>query len=229
VDIKNVFFDALLYAMEGEDPSKAIENQEKRGQKLVVRRCMLPIKTNGGIPDEIRFNGVLDNQPYKVRHAIVQDNIIEFTKNQYEKMGIKIIDKEDDLFYSVELPEGWKIKATSHSMWNDLIDNKGRTRASFFYKAAFYDRDAFINFNTRYSFRIEPFDNYESDATFEERKSKPWYLYVVDNGKTIKNIAEAIACTDKDYYHIDDRLREIGRNYMDKNYPDWKDINSYWD
>jgi len=53
----------------------------------------------------------------------------------------------------VELPIGWKKRSTGHSMWNDLVDDKGRVRATFFYKAAFYDRDAFINFERRYDFR----------------------------------------------------------------------------
>ena len=38
------FIDALLYAIEGEDPSKAIENTEKRAQQSVVRNQRLPKK-----------------------------------------------------------------------------------------------------------------------------------------------------------------------------------------
>jgi hypothetical protein len=44
----------------------------------------------------------------------------------------------------VSLPPGWKVVPTDHSMWSDLVDAKGEKRASIFYKAAFYDRDAFI-------------------------------------------------------------------------------------
>lgn len=41
-DNRLTFLDAMLYAMEGKDPSKAIENQEKRGQQMVVRNQRLP-------------------------------------------------------------------------------------------------------------------------------------------------------------------------------------------
>lgn len=63
------------------------------------------------------------------------------------------ITDEDNIFRPVEFPEGWSIKATDHSMWSDLIDDKGRKRAGIFYKAAFYDRSAHISFNRRLFFR----------------------------------------------------------------------------
>lgn len=144
-------------------------------------------------------------------------------------MGIKIVKQYDDLFYSVELPEGWKVEATDHHMWNNLFDDKGRRRANFFYKAAFYDRDAFINFEHRYSFKICPFDDYQSDASYEERKFKPWKVFFTDNGEKIKEIEEIIPTTDKEYYKVDDTLAKIGKAYLNENYPDWEDINAYWD
>lgn len=63
-----------------------------------------------------------------------------------EKLGIEIIrvDPNDPLFSEVKLPNGWKIIATEHNMWMTLIDRDGRERAKIFYKAAFYDRRAFI-------------------------------------------------------------------------------------
>lgn len=51
----------------------------------------------------------------------------------------------DPLFVRVELPPGWTVKATDHSMWSDVLDDKGRRRAGAFYKAASYDRCASIN------------------------------------------------------------------------------------
>ncbi|MEK6880300.1 MAG: hypothetical protein AABY22_11860, partial [Nanoarchaeota archaeon] len=104
-----------------------IPAQEKQGQQQLINSSQLPRKWNGY------------NHPRSL-------------KEQYELMGIKVIEntKDDDLFMNVILPDGWKKQGTDHSMWNNLIDNKGRIRATFFYKAAFYDRDAFINFETRY-------------------------------------------------------------------------------
>jgi hypothetical protein len=51
----------------------------------------------------------------------------------------------DDLFQYVELPQGWKKVTTDHSMWSNLVDADGKVRANIFYKAAFYDRRAFLH------------------------------------------------------------------------------------
>lgn len=62
------------------------------------------------------------------------------------KLGIKVLRQSvgDAIFSDVELPEGWKIRVTDHSMWSELVDTDGVVRARIFYKAAFYDRSAFI-------------------------------------------------------------------------------------
>lgn len=229
MNLDNVFFDAMLYAMEGQDPTKAIKNQERRGQREVVRHHMLPIMVNHGIPDEYRSKGITRDMQYRECVSIANANKTEWTKQQYERIGIKIIDKVDDLFYSVELPEGWKIEASDHSMWNYLYDDKGRKRASFFYKAALCDRDAFVNFCHRYSYGTFPFDDYKTDAGYEERKFKPWRLFFIDDDKRVKLLKEITPTTDKEYLAINDTMNEIGRAYLNKNYPGWEDINAYWD
>jgi len=54
--------------------------------------------------------------------------------------------KEDALFVDVKLPKGWKIIEDNPPYWSALIDEKEKVRAKIFYKAAFYDRRAFIKF-----------------------------------------------------------------------------------
>ena len=68
-------------------------------------------------------------------------------KKTLEEAGVKFGEpnEEDPLFCEATLPEGWKKVATEHSMWSELVDDKGVKRASIFYKAAFYDRAAFMN------------------------------------------------------------------------------------
>ncbi len=63
-----------------------------------------------------------------------------------EKLGVKRGDpvEGDELFVNAELPEGWEKRSTDHSMWSEIVNEKGDKVASIFYKAAFYDRDAFI-------------------------------------------------------------------------------------
>ena len=68
-------------------------------------------------------------------------------KKKYEKIGIKVKPKtNDELFYKVILPKGWKIIATDHHMWSELRDENYKKIAIIFYKAAFYDRRAYIRF-----------------------------------------------------------------------------------
>jgi|SRR5882672_12913810 len=61
---------------------------------------------------------------------------------EVEAMGIKLIGEQDDLFLNVELPPGWMIQPTPHSMWSNVVDETGKVRLEVFYKAAFYDRKA---------------------------------------------------------------------------------------
>lgn len=60
--------------------------------------------------------------------------------------GIKVGHEreKDPIFTDVTLPAGWRIVPTNHAMWSDLVDDSGAVRANIFYKAAFYDRCAFI-------------------------------------------------------------------------------------
>ena len=92
-----------------------IEAQEAAGQKEFVASESLPKETNG------------------------------CTREQLEGMGIQFGADIDDLFVSVKLPDGWRKIPTGHSMWSDLVDDKVQKGASIFYKAAFYDRSAFIS------------------------------------------------------------------------------------
>ncbi len=63
-----------------------------------------------------------------------------------KELGITMLrpSEDDDIFSDVELPDGWELKPTEHSMWSDLVDETGKKRASVFYKAAHYDRSAHI-------------------------------------------------------------------------------------
>jgi len=124
-----------------------IPAQEKRGQYELNKSDQLPFK-------------------YGSRN----ENAI----HMYEKIGIKVIGRTngDDLFVDVILPEGWKKQYTEHAMWNNLLDDKGRIRATYFYKAAFYDRDAFIYFKTRYDYQCIKYLKHEESGHYETRKVK---------------------------------------------------------
>ena len=228
-DDRLTFLDAFLYAMEGQSPSKAIENQEKRGQQMVVRNQRLPQKANDNcVPDGVRFIGIKDGMSWEKRNEIVTKNIIEYTKNQYEKMGITIVGQYDDLFYDVQLPEGWEIKATDHSMWNDLFDDKGRKRANFFYKAAFYDRDAFINFETR--FHLSVGHTADSSGDYDAWRKSDFQGRIKDGEIVIFETSRMKTYGDyRQDEAIKNALMEELIEYMKNHYPDYEDVNAYWD
>ena len=69
-----------------------------------------------------------------------------------EKFGVKLGSPlpDDKLFCMATLPEGWTKKGTDHDMWSSLLDTNGKEVASIFYKATFYDRDAFVSVKRDY-------------------------------------------------------------------------------
>lgn len=99
----------------GGSPS-SIEAQERRGRDQLVNSDVLPSKMEPSARAELERQGVLFSEPVD----------------------------GDTLFVNVTLPAGWKKVATDHAMWSDLVDAWGKTVAVIFYKAAFYDRSAFL-------------------------------------------------------------------------------------
>ena len=95
----------------------AIESQEKRGQDQVVASSGTTLPVDGSNTPEIAALGIKFGDPVE----------------------------GDPLFRHAELPDGWSVKATDHSMWSDVVDANGKAKASIFYKAAFYDRRARIS------------------------------------------------------------------------------------
>ena len=101
--------------LKGQNPT-AIETQEEIGQKQLVESEVLPTKGDKKTKETLEAMGVVFKEPVK----------------------------DDPLFTNVLLPKGWKKVKTDHSMWSDLVNETGKKIASIFYKAAFYDRDAFM-------------------------------------------------------------------------------------
>lgn len=209
---------------------RKIDSEKRDGQRKEERNSRLPKKTNKNfIPDDYRLRGVTRTMGWREEEKIVGKNNEDYTKSQYEKMGIKVLGEYNPLFYSVELPEGWEIRETESSMWSSLLDRKGRKRLSFFYKSAPWDRDAFSKFACRYSFSIVPFDNFDTDVEYEERVFRPWKLFITDSGDRIKKLAEVAASTKEEYFALNDKFTEMARTFLNENYPAWEDIHAYWD
>lgn len=183
----------FLDVISGMSSGKAIGNQEKQGQKDACRTKALPIK------------GTLHQ------------------REAWERMGFVFGDDADDLFVNVTMPEGWELRATDHSMWSELRDQQGRIRASMFYKAAFYDRDASISLCRRYS--INQYDTKDGEPENLIRVS----VYDADTLKHDAISISEIECDNpKERFSERDRLYLETKEWLNEVYPDWENPLAYW-
>jgi hypothetical protein len=173
--------------------SGGIEEQEAFGQRSFVANNTLPIEINHG------------------------------TRAQFEAMGIVFGEPADDLFINVQLPAGWKKERTDHSMWSNLLDEKGRKRASIFYKAAFYDQRAHMNIERRFNSSRQPLMGWDA---YEYESGALFVGVVTDCGNPIWQ-SEPLAESDglKGY----DRDIQRANAWLNKHYPDWKNPLAYWE
>ncbi|MGW3410291.1 hypothetical protein [Streptomyces sp. NPDC000888] len=111
-----------LLALATGDASAVIEGQERAGQHQLVNSDRLPVEIQSGCGDTAAFEalGFAFDEP----------------------------DPSDSIFRPATLPEGWKREGSDHDMWSYVVDELGRRRVAIFYKAAFYDRRAFMRLNT---------------------------------------------------------------------------------
>lgn len=151
----------------------------------------------------------------------------------YAALGIQILDvvENDPIFTNVKLPEGWSIKPTDHSLYNDIVDTQGQRRAGYFYKAAFYDRSAHMrDANSRYS--IQPVCD-DDPAMYS-------YLVIDLKFATWKSdgsvCAEAIIHTvhtpvpaGMRRYSVSKQAKEAAYAWIKEHYPNNDDVTAYWD
>ncbi len=203
---------ALSAAMKGDNFNFAvaitpggIEAQEAAGQKVLVQSDTLPIK---GLLSQPFYGGPKD-----------------FAK-ELHKLGLIVGDAVDDLFVRVQLPNGWKKEAGGGSYWSYLLDTKGHKRASIFYKAAFYDRSAHMDWLSPLVCTAvtaegkDQYDTKEYPATF--------YGVVFKEDAEIFRTEPVIVKDNQVAYDITSRLREEARAWMITNYPDHQNQFAYW-
>lgn len=133
----------------------------------------------------------------------------------WEALGFAFGNDADDIFVNVKFPHGWRKQVTDHDMWTKLLDDKGRERASIFYKAAFYDRSAHIHLTRR--FEISRYD----DAPTKGHKQ----VSIKDSG-AVREVIGTYA--DRDYPAAD-KLEAAATEWLQTNYPNWKNVSAYWD
>ena len=174
---------------------RAIEQQEAQGQAELVNSDTLPTDM-----------GDCNN------------------KKILEAAGVKFVCQvpDDPMFQVVEMPKGWKKQRTDHSMWSNLVDDKGRVRASIFYKAAFYDRSAHLRLNSRFTVS-QDYDRTEKEGVAVSR--------VMDGANVIFSTEPVKLPEKRDsaYYDVTDAVQQKATEWLDATYPDWQNPGAYWD
>ncbi|MCB0383912.1 MAG: hypothetical protein KDD43_00865 [Bdellovibrionales bacterium] len=81
--------------------------------------------------------------------AFVESNVLPTqmsreAKAKLEEMGVEFLGKTKGtrIFQDVKLPDGWSRIATEHTMWSELLNEKGEVVAEVFYKASSHDKRA---------------------------------------------------------------------------------------
>jgi hypothetical protein len=108
----------------------------------------------------------------------------------------------DPLFQQATLPEGWSKQPTDHSMWTKIVDDRGVERVEVFYKAAYYDRSAFMRltnvgagFVTEYLYAdVKPVWDGRYTAEEREQALASCDRYAADSWASEENKAAASEC-----------------------------------
>lgn len=187
--------DVMLDVLTGHGAG-AIERQEKREQERSVANCMIARDFGYG------------ERGAKGRAALTA-------------AGVRFTGQGDDVLERVELPAGWKLEPTDHSMWSKLVDETGAERASCFYKGAFYDRRATVHVATRYRLQSDLSED------LDEHGNRHGRFTVVD----ARTSAVLFATEPGTLSYADDsyeRHEKACVAYLDEHFPQWRDPGAYW-
>jgi hypothetical protein len=142
-------------------------------------------------------------------------------RDAFEQMGFVFGEQVDDVFVAATLPEGWRKKATDHSMWSHIVNAQGRKRVAIFYKAAFYDRSARATLEQRYIVHmIYHYMNFGAGLKEDEG-----FIALVDGGQTILKRSETFK---RNNYEVCDPIDKAFRKELDDRFPDNRNPVNYW-
>ena len=199
-DPQLMLLEALLVGSE-----KAFDAQMERGQKELVGSLELPIQ---GSSDPEFLKSPIKIAPFDPKNP----------------------DKPRALFRKATLPPGWTKRASDHSLWSHVCDEKGCRRASVFYKADFCDYEAFIRLEQRFYMKQDYSDashaKADTEVTFQVTDTGQGYESKVIYSKTYPLPDRE---TDRDAHYAASNVAKAEMEAeFKKRYPNFKDPNAYW-
>ena len=186
------------------------------------------------MPGGIEASEALGQQELVQSQQLPKDRLLKHQK-QLEAAGFVFGNEVDDVFIAVKLPAGWKKQATDHSMWSDLLDDKGRRRAGIFYKAAFYDRRGHMSWARRFSVEVKlEGDRSIYDYDLREVGQARCYAVVLDAGtETYRTQLSSSPLSGNAYDEANEKLKEPlveeAQQWLTERYPNWQDDFAHWD
>jgi hypothetical protein len=165
--------------------------------------------------------GGIEQQEAAGQRTLIESNILPTTirgatREQLTAFGFQFGQDMDDLFVECTLPPGWTKKAGEWDTHNDLLDEQGRIRAFIYYKAAFYDRQAYMSLTGRF----------KVDLYCKAKDDQHRLAAVTDYGKIIHELGEWGRSADTE---VTDALYEQGKAWLAEHYPGWESRTAYWD
>lgn len=148
-----------------------------------------------------------------VNAALVLSRELSPSKFQsFQNLGFKFVSSNDET-YNVTLPKGWHFISNQTSSM--ILDGKNRRR--MFSSKSFFAKNDDVKLLTRYQV---------SSKRIANDRFSPILVYVSDSdGNMIKSIGLCGTYNSADY----NSLVEQAENYLDKNFPGWKNPKLYWD
>lgn len=166
------------------------------------------------------------------------------------KLGFKLIGERDALFNNWDFPAGWKKVPTSHSMYSDLVDDKGRVRGSIGYKAVFYDQWTSFYLTKRYQPKSLFLDsNHRNLHDLKTGEGLPgmdtaqyafeqWAVVdaqtveIVKAGEILRKADYSDTCPRDEYMKLANAKEAEHQkcvDWLNTNLPDWKNAAAYWE
>lgn len=136
-------------------------------------------------------------------------------------LGFVLGEPVDDLFRAARLPAGWrKAPSPEDSRTTLLFDAQGRKRGFVWYKAAFYDRAAYLSLTRRYSPSLDYSTTWETG---------PRFAVVRDQGAVIWRSDPIARPQRPEDFQQQDAILAAAKAWVAEHFPDWENPAAYWE
>ena len=159
-----------------------------------------------------------------VKSTIVPKNMNP-KENEWEQLGFVFenIDDDDNL-YKATLPENWKLVSNNDLNYAEILDKNNLKRGFIYYTK--YSKNSHMGLESRYDIYSEFIDEKQTkkEVYFGNPEEKLFVAGIVDYHGSVDSHENIVQ-----NYHYEERLKNLAREFATAYYPDWHNINAYWD